>query len=403
MSIHWDETGGRYVVRFRDEDGKNRAVTVNARNLMEYGQHVPDRITKRVAKRLEEAILVRETASDGSIKSVERRRLLWLDAVARYLPPLLDETGRDTWESRPEDQRLENERTYSRNQMDRMQRILTVYFPSFLEHNKIGWQRSGKRKHDRTSKVYACTRRIGSISREDVARFQIYLSNEAELAPATIRGYMATLKTFLLWCYKRGYILTNPAEDVKLPSGRKREIRWLEQEKANKLCKAVKGHPLEGPVRTILGLGLRRGEMANLEWRDINFDAGIVRACGTKTDRAFREVPLPKMLANYFHALDRSESMLHVLHNSDGEPWNKNSLSSSLRRFRAAGYVSFDWNFRMLRATYGSLLVQQGIPIAHVSMALGHADVRITQGWYIGLKSTHVAPEIAKAINRALS
>ncbi len=223
------------------------------------------------------------------------------------------------------------------------------------------------------------------------------------LAPATVRGYVVTLKTFLSWCAARGYLLTNPAADVKLPPRKKREVRWLEQDKAKGLLKAVEGHPLEGPVRTILGLGLRRGEMINLERTDINFDEAIVRIRGSKTDSSFREVPLPKALAAYFQTLQWSEEVPNVLSNTGGEPWNKHSLNSSLRRFLAADHVPFDWNFQMLRATYGSLLVQQGIPIAHVSMALGHSDVRVTQGWYIGLGSTHVAPQISQAINQALS
>ena len=61
MSIHWDETNKRHIVRFRDCSGLNRAVTANTRNLVKYGQHVPDRITERVAKKPEQAVLARET------------------------------------------------------------------------------------------------------------------------------------------------------------------------------------------------------------------------------------------------------------------------------------------------------------------------------------------------------
>jgi len=403
MSIHWDEIGHRYVVRFRDCSGKNRAVTVNRKNLVKYGQHVANRITVRVAKRLEEAILARETAIDGSIRSTERQQLLWFEVVARYLPTLSDIHGRDTWLSRPPGHRLENERVYSHDQLDRMQRILTVYFPSYLDHGKIIWKRNGKRKHSRTGDVFTCTRRIGSVTPEDVAGFQIYLTNEAGLSASSVRGYMASLKTFLAWCHKRDYILTNPSVDVKPPSVQKREVRWLDRDQAKKLCKVGKDHSLEGPIQAILGLGLRRSEMIRLKWSDINFKASIVRVRGTKTSNAFREVPLPKKLAKYLRTCDQSDGVSNVLCNTNGQPWNKDSLNSSIRRFRARQKLPFDWNFQMLRATYGSLLVQKGIPIAHVSMVLGHSDVRITQNWYIGLKSTHVAPQISLAINEALS
>ena len=52
MSVNWEEAAKRYVVRFRDVDGRHRTVTVNAKNLDKYGVSIPTRITERVAKRL---------------------------------------------------------------------------------------------------------------------------------------------------------------------------------------------------------------------------------------------------------------------------------------------------------------------------------------------------------------
>jgi len=402
MSIHFIHKTQRYIIRIRDSEGHNRNITVNTKNLLKYNLPIPNRITERVAKKLEQSILIQENVNNGLKHSSKKRNMLWLDVVARYLPPLVDKNGRDTWENRPLVEHLENEKTYSHDQHDRIQRVLTVYFPAYLDLGKICWQNRGSRVHHHTTKVYACTRRINSITQEDVAGFQIYLTKNG-LTPSSVRGYMSTLKTFLTWCVARGYLQENPSTGIKLPSQKKGEVLWLEQDKVKELLKAIKGYILEGPVRTILGLGLRRAEMINLEWRDVNFDAEIIRVRGTKTNNAMREVPLPKELSKYFSKLPQSEEFPNLLLNSNGRPWNKSSLNSSLRRFHAAGKLSFEWNYQMLRATYGSLLVQQGVPIAHVSMALGHSDVRITQSWYIGLKSTHVAPEISKAIGRALS
>ena len=400
MSVHWDISGNRWVIRFRDATGRQRTVTVNEKNLRKYGEHAQSRITERVAKKLEKAVLSRETAADGSIRSAGRRKLLWLEVVARYLPPLRDEAGRDRWHARPA-QPLENEKSYSRNQLDRMQRVLVSYFPAYLNLGKIRWHRKGKRKHHRVDPVHACPKAMNSVTREDVVGFQIHLTDSG-LSPASVRGYMLTLKTFLSWCHRRDYVLGNPAQDISLPPRKKKEVKWLTEERMQELLRAVKGHSLEGPVRTILGLGLRRGEMINLEWSDVNFDTNTVRVRGTKTANALRGVPLPKWLAAYFRSLKRSSGSPNVLLNGGGHPWNKDSLNTALRRFLASGRTAFHWNFQMLRATYGSLLVQQGIPVAHVSIVLGHSDVRITQGWYIGLNSADVSPMITRAIGRVL-
>ena len=402
MSVHWEEPGQRWVVRFRDSDRKQRSVTANALNFVKYELPVPERITRRAVRRLEAEVLRRETAADGSIRSADRRKTMYLDVVARHVPPLLSAEDKDTWEERPLGQPLENERTYSNLRVQHMILVLARYFPAYLDTGEIRWRRNGRRKHDRVAKVHACTRRIDSITRENVAGFQIYLTNNG-LASATVRGYITTLRSFFSWCTERGYMVTNPAGGIKLPSRKKREIKWLEKKRVRELLKAVRGHPLEGPVRTILGLGLRRTEMAHLEWPDLNFDIGIVRVRGTKTVKAYREVPLPVRLADYFKSLPHSHSSPRLLLNSNGEPWNKDSLNSSLRRFHAAKKTRFHWNFQMLRASYGSLLVQEGVPIAHVSIALGHADVRVTQGWYIGLRATHILPLISKAIGSVLT
>jgi integrase len=101
------------------------------------------------------------------------------------------------------------------------------------------------------------------------------------------------------------------------------------------LCRVSEGHPLEGPIQAILGLGLRRSEMIRLEWSDINFESGIVRVRGTKTSTAFREVPLPKKLERYLQTHSQTEWVSNVFCNTNSQPWNKDSLNSSLRRFRS--------------------------------------------------------------------
>jgi len=62
-------------------------------------------------------------------------------------------------------------------------------------------------------------------------------------------------------------------------------VEYLDEMKVKALRRAATGTVLEGPVRTILGLGLRRNEMARLKWADINFDARLVTVRGTKTNK----------------------------------------------------------------------------------------------------------------------
>ena len=47
--------------------------------------------------------------------------------------------------------------------------------------------------------------------------------------------------------------------------------------------------------------------------------------------------------------------------------------------------LPFECDFRMLRRTFGSRLVQKGVPVYHVSQLLGHTNVQTTQRWYLSL------------------
>ena len=281
MSIHFDKASGMFVIRFRDGDGRNCRVTVNEKNLTKYGQFAPDRITERVAKKLEQAVLASETAPEGSIRSQAKQKMLWLEVVARYLPPVLDRAGNDTWEDRPPE-KLVNPKGYSGRQLDRMQRILTCYFPGFLNHGHVHWTRHGKKRHYKAEKIHACARTVSSVTPKDVSGFQIHLSECIDSAES-LRGYMTCLKTFLAWCVGNSCLRENPAEGLVMPSRKRAEVdedelavRYLDEKEVGVLRKAVDGTILDGPVRAILGLGLRRAEMARLKWADVNFESGMV-------------------------------------------------------------------------------------------------------------------------------
>ena len=70
MSIHFVPKTKRYIIRIRDPEGHNRNITVNTKNLLKYNLPIFNRITERVAKKLEQAILIQEKVFNGSNHSL---------------------------------------------------------------------------------------------------------------------------------------------------------------------------------------------------------------------------------------------------------------------------------------------------------------------------------------------
>ena len=116
--------------------------------------------------------------------------------------------------------------------------------------------------------------------------------------------------------------------------------------------------------------GLRRGEIVALEAEDVQRDIITVRAGNTKTLK-MRTVPIIPAVRPWL-------KMVPLGLDVEG-------VKSGFRRAREkAGMPQVQ--FRDLRRSCGSLLVQQGVDIFVVAKILGHSSVRVTEEHYAHLQ-----------------
>lgn len=295
MSIYLEKRTGKCVVKVRDNNGAQHTITVNQQNMAKYGLGYYPNITPRVARHLEWAALTKLNSGNSNHNS----QCHLIEIIQKFL-----ET-----------------RAVSKSYKYRLQLSVKRYFLNFIGN---------------------CP--INNIGIEDIQRFRVYLTNNH--APETIRDYMVDLKYFFHWAKKCGYISGEFIADIKLPPHTRKAIEYLTLEQAQVLIKTVKGLPIEMPIIGILNLGIRRGELINLEWRDINFEKNMVRLRGTKTINAIREIPLPEKFKESL--LTRPRPSIYVFTNEQGERLTESMLASGLRRFRAKNLVPFHWTFQRL-------------------------------------------------------
>ncbi|MGH8220047.1 MAG: tyrosine-type recombinase/integrase, partial [Steroidobacteraceae bacterium] len=159
-------------------------------------------------------------------------------------------------------------------------------------------------------------------------------------------------------------------------------------------CQRLLG-TLQMPLRTLaqgaLYSGCRLGELLALRVADI--EAGRVHVRDSKSGRP-RFVPLSGEGVAFFAALAGARSADALLF----EPLSKVQVSRGMRTgCRAAGIMP-PATFHDLRRTYGSLLINSGVPVHVVQDLLGHADVRTTRRAY-----AHLAVEtLRKAVEEHL-
>jgi integrase len=136
---------------------------------------------------------------------------------------------------------------------------------------------------------------------------------------------------------------------------------------------------------------MRRGEVLAMRWRDVDWDAGLIRVRRTytrgqfgtpKTRRSSRAVPLADRLSNelrthHERSAYQGELDLVFCHPRSGRVLDPSRMR---RRFqdaaRRAGLRPV--RFHDLRHTFGTRMAAAGAPLRAIQEWLGHSDYRTT-------------------------
>ena len=250
---------------------------------------------------------------------------------------------------------------------------------------------------------------------------------KAGVKPTTLNRDIASLKAALSKASYWGLIDSNPIRKVKLSKlDRSPNVRFLDPAEEERLREALdareqeiradrisgnvwrldRGYAtrqdlsdhefvdhLKPMVLVAMNTGLRRGELFNLCWKQVDIQGGNLTVSGlTAKSGKTRQVPLSKETVEVFMSWkeQRNPAMKLVFPSRTGAPLTdiKTAWGSLLKRAKINQF-----RFHDLRHHYASRLVMGGIDLNTVRELLGHGDMKMT------LLYAHLAPEhMAQAI-----
>ena len=78
---------------------------------------------------------------------------------------------------------------------------------------------------------------------------------------------------------KQQIIFSNPCERVELPKPVRKDAPYLNETDAAKLLSLLQKAPMQyrTAIELLLYTGMRRSELCGLEWKDINFETGVIQ------------------------------------------------------------------------------------------------------------------------------
>lgn len=144
---------------------------------------------------------------------------------------------------------------------------------------------------------------------------------------------------------------------------------------------------LKPMVLASMNTGMRRGELFQLTWSNVNLDTALLTVVGkTAKKLKTRYIPLNRealdVLRGWKAQQDGTDGL--VFRGKDGAPFN-NTKKAWHGLLEAAGIKKFRWHD--LRHHFASKLVMAGVDLNTVRELLGHSDIKMT------LRYAHLAPE----------
>lgn len=217
------------------------------------------------------------------------------------------------------------------------------------------------------------------------------------LSNSSIKNHLFALSLFydqLLMSGELSKIIVIP----KFQIGDRNEKEIISRREVRELL-SVAANMLEGCIVAIgYGCGLRRGEMAQLNVRDLQLNKGVLIVKNGKNNKR-REVPLPETIINQLKKYILTERPCNINHaelndafflNSNGKRMTGNylniKLSQMAERTENIELIQKNITLHSLRHSIATHLMENGAGFEHVREFLGHAEIDTTQLYAIRRK-----------------
>lgn len=231
---------------------------------------------------------------------------------------------------------------------------------------------------------------------------------DAGVSKATVNKGLRSLRSALEYAVKRGYLKANPFKGhtkalfLKEPE---KEPVFMEPHEFKKLLAACPSDFWRGICLIAYHGGLRKNEILNIRWQDIDLENEIITVCNTDEhltkSRKNRKIPMTQSVKAVLEKLRKSIFVSdYVFNNKENRPIINNFYRDFSIVVVKAGLVDKEKKARFsihdLRRSCATELLRAGVPPKTAQRILGHANLETTMKYYVGVKDEDMTAAVKK-------
>jgi integrase len=217
------------------------------------------------------------------------------------------------------------------------------------------------------------------------------------VSPVSVNIELRTLKAFLNTLVRWGNLECNPFSKQPFATIAESSPVFFSKQDFQKLLDIIEQAWLKEAIVFSVLTGLRRGELINLRWQDVDMQRRIFTVQSSPTFQTKqgkkRTLPLSDIAYNLLK-LKHSQGIGGYVFIHKGKQIAEDWLSQLFKRYVVAAKLDNKLHWHSLRASFASWLVIDGVSIYAVSKLLGHSSVAITQKHYAHLSSDNLHADV---------
>ncbi|EHI8639513.1 site-specific integrase [Salmonella enterica] len=253
-------------------------------------------------------------------------------------------------------------------------------------------------------KIYSAVNKMSNRKQLEIWKIKAAVAQKnGETAPvysakpvttATKAKHLALIKA-ILRAAERDWKWLEKAPVIKIPSVRNKRVRWLEKEEAKRLIDECP-EPLKSVVKFALATGLRKSNIMNLEWQQIDMQRRVawVNPEDSKSNRAIGVALNDTACKVLRDQIGKHHKWVFV--NTTAAKRADGTSTPAVRKMRIDSKTSWlsacrragieDFRFHDLRHTWASWLIQSGVPLSVLQEMGGWESIEMVRRY------AHLAP-----------